>query len=101
MLPFLAQGANQAVEDAVVLAAALRGAAPAEVPERLRRYDAVRRPRADAVAGASRAAAARLHAEPVPGPVDGRRGLAALAWLYGHDDGAPRPTAVPRSGTSV
>jgi 2-polyprenyl-6-methoxyphenol hydroxylase-like FAD-dependent oxidoreductase len=49
MTPDLAQGASQAFEDAVVLAAELRGAAPGEVPAALLRYDARRRPRTTAM----------------------------------------------------
>jgi salicylate hydroxylase len=45
MLPFGAQGANQAIEDAITLAACLRGVAGAGVREALRRYEEIRRPR--------------------------------------------------------
>ncbi|MEV0388141.1 FAD-dependent monooxygenase [Nonomuraea sp. NPDC050643] len=45
MTPFLAQGACQALEDAVVLAAEATG----PVPEALRRYDQARRPRTQQV----------------------------------------------------
>jgi salicylate hydroxylase len=55
MLPFLAQGANQAIEDADVLAATLR--APAD----LARYESLRRPRIDRVDAAVRASIHRHH----------------------------------------
>lgn len=45
MVPFMAQGACMAIEDAVVLSRALEGAAPAEVPAALARYQAARIPR--------------------------------------------------------
>ena len=45
MVPFMAQGACMAIEDAVVLARALDGADAASVPEALRRYEAARIPR--------------------------------------------------------
>jgi 2-polyprenyl-6-methoxyphenol hydroxylase-like FAD-dependent oxidoreductase len=45
MTPDLGQGASQAFEDAAALTRHLTGAGPADVPERLRRYDAERRPR--------------------------------------------------------
>ncbi len=45
MVPFMAQGACMAIEDAVVLARALEHCAPAEVPAALTRYDAARMPR--------------------------------------------------------
>jgi 2-polyprenyl-6-methoxyphenol hydroxylase-like FAD-dependent oxidoreductase len=47
MPPDLGQGASQAFEDAAALARHLDGADPADVPERLRRYDAQRRPPAN------------------------------------------------------
>lgn len=42
MVPFLAQGASQAIEDAAVLARLLKDAAPDAIPARLKRYDAAR-----------------------------------------------------------
>ena len=45
MLPFFAQGAAQAIEDAFVLAACLRSADSGSVQQALRRYEAIRRPR--------------------------------------------------------
>jgi 2-polyprenyl-6-methoxyphenol hydroxylase-like FAD-dependent oxidoreductase len=55
MLPFLGQGACCALEDAVALAAALRGASDA--PEALRAYERSRAPRAALLVNGSRAAA--------------------------------------------
>ncbi|MBO0782288.1 MAG: FAD-dependent monooxygenase [Ktedonobacteraceae bacterium] len=46
MLPHKAQGAGQAIEDAVVLAQVLQGAEPSEIEQRLDKYEALRRPRA-------------------------------------------------------
>jgi 2-polyprenyl-6-methoxyphenol hydroxylase-like FAD-dependent oxidoreductase len=51
MTPDLGQGACMAIEDAVTLAAALAG--DAAVPDALRRYDGVRRPRTQSVVRAS------------------------------------------------
>lgn len=45
MVPFMAQGACMAIEDAVVLARALEGCEAAEVPAALARYEAARIPR--------------------------------------------------------
>ncbi|MEW1909340.1 FAD-dependent monooxygenase [Kitasatospora sp. NPDC085895] len=59
MTPNLGQGACQALEDAVTLAAAL-GAAP-DVETALARYDAERRPRSQAVARAARHAGRMGH----------------------------------------
>ncbi|MEV0235975.1 FAD-dependent monooxygenase [Nonomuraea sp. NPDC050786] len=47
MPPDLGQGASQAFEDAAALTRHLSGAEPADVAERLLRYDAERRPRAN------------------------------------------------------
>lgn len=51
MPPDLGQGASQAFEDAAALARHLDGAGPADVLERLRRYDAQRRPPANRLLG--------------------------------------------------
>ena len=53
MLPFYAQGAGQAIEDAAALAVCL-AAGPADPPAALARYEQVRRPRATKVQEASR-----------------------------------------------
>jgi 2-polyprenyl-6-methoxyphenol hydroxylase-like FAD-dependent oxidoreductase len=45
MLPFGAQGASQGIEDAVAVAACLRGTTVDTAPAALRRYEAVRRQR--------------------------------------------------------
>lgn len=47
MTPDLGQGASQAFEDAAAIARHLAGAGPGDVAERLRGYDAERRPRAN------------------------------------------------------
>jgi salicylate hydroxylase len=112
MLPFLAQGANQAVEDAVALAACLRAAAappttasptatpPAAAPRAaaggpvtvaLRRYEAVRVPRTTEVHRRSRANAMTLHLPDGDRQRERDAGLARSAglrdqgWLYGYD----------------
>lgn len=59
MLPFLAQGAAQAIEDALVLAAELNGAP--DIPAALRRYEALRRPRTAQVQKAARGMARIYH----------------------------------------
>ncbi len=92
MLPFFAQGAAQAVEDAVVLAACLRDAGSA--PAALQRYEAIRRPRASRVQLMSRGRELRNH---LPDGLLQQQRDAALAqgdplrdsaWLYGHDAAA-------------
>ncbi|KPK05232.1 MAG: salicylate 1-monooxygenase [Betaproteobacteria bacterium SG8_39] len=91
MLPFFAQGAAQAIEDAVVLAACLRGVDAQGVPAALARYDAIRRPRASEVQLMSRGREIRNHLPDGPAQVERDRALAGgdplrqSAWLYGHD----------------
>ena len=55
MLPFMAQGAGMAVEDAIVLARALTGVAEADIPTALLRYEAARRDRTARIQLGSRA----------------------------------------------
>ncbi|MFM8940337.1 MAG: FAD-dependent monooxygenase, partial [Phenylobacterium sp.] len=57
-LPFMAQGACMAIEDAAVLAACLAGRICADVPEALQRYEALRRPRTAGIQAGSRRNAA-------------------------------------------
>jgi salicylate hydroxylase len=52
-LPFLAQGGVMGLEDAVILAALLQNAGTAQFPERLQRFEAIRRPRTTRVMQAS------------------------------------------------
>ncbi len=100
MLPFFAQGAAQAVEDAAVLAACLRGVGRDGVQEALMRYEAIRQPRASQVQRMSRGREVRNHLP--DGPEQQQRDtelasgdpLRQSAWLYGHDvlaESAPAP----------
>ncbi|MEV4352590.1 FAD-dependent monooxygenase [Actinoplanes sp. NPDC049596] len=83
MLPFAAQGAGQAIEDAVVLAECLRG------PEAYARFEATRRPRVDRVFAMSRSGLDSYH---LPDGDQQRHRDQAMArtsadafdWLYGH-----------------
>lgn len=91
MLPFFAQGAAQATEDAAVLARCLRGVAQEGVPQALARYEGARRPRASQVQSMSRGREIRNHLP--DGPEQAQRDaefasgdpLRQSAWLYGHD----------------
>jgi salicylate hydroxylase len=91
MLPFFGQGAAQAVEDAATLATCLAGIDPERVPEALRRYEAIRVPRAGKVQLMSRGREVQNHLP--DGPEQQRRDagfasgdpLRQSAWLYGHD----------------
>lgn len=91
MLPFFAQGAAQALEDAAVLAACLRGVGRDGVAEALARYDAIRRPRASEVQLMSRGREVQNHLPDGPAQAARDETLASAeplrqsAWLYGHD----------------
>jgi salicylate hydroxylase len=93
MLPFMAQGAAQAIEDGAALAALLRRSA-SDVPEALRRYEALRRPRTARLQAMSTQNKTRFHLPDgaaqrerdttmAAGGTDWSFG--AVAWLYGHD----------------
>ena len=91
MLPFFAQGAAQAIEDAVVLAECLRNADPGSAGQALQRYEAIRRPRASRVQEMSRGREVQNHLP--DGPEQQQRDarftngdpLRQSAWLYGHE----------------
>ncbi len=91
MLPFFGQGAAQAVEDASALGACLAGVASEAVPGALRRYEALRLPRASKVQLMSRGREVQNHLP--DGPEQERRDagfvtgepLRQSAWLYGHE----------------
>ena len=91
MLPFLAQGAAQAIEDAVVLAHCLCNANAQSAPQALQCYEAIRRPRTSEVQVMSRGREVRNHLP--DGPEQRRRDaelangdpLRQSAWLYGYD----------------
>lgn len=91
MLPFFAQGAAQALEDAAVLTECLREADAASVPQALLRYEAIRRPRASRVQQMSRGREVLNHLPDGPeqqqrdAQLAGGDPLRQSAWLYGHD----------------
>jgi salicylate hydroxylase len=92
MLPFMAQGAAQSIEDGAALAALLQ-AMPDDVPEALRRYEEVRKPRATRLQEASAANRRRFHLPDGPEQqkrdqamaTSGDRSIANIGWLYSHD----------------
>jgi salicylate hydroxylase len=91
MMPFFAQGATQAIEDAAVVAGCLREATRETVDEALLRYESLRKERASKVQQMSRAR--REHHHLPDGEEQWRRDaefakedpLGHNAWLYGHD----------------
>jgi salicylate hydroxylase len=110
MLPFQAQGAMMAVEDAAVLAPLLIASAEAE--SALARYSEIRQPRVRRVQAISRSNGAAFHMEwpftlgrDAVVKAQGPRGhIGRLEWLYGHDAAesidAPRPGKLQRSGVN-
>jgi salicylate hydroxylase len=92
MLPFAAQGAGMAIEDAAVLAKCLgeAGENTAAIPAALKRYARLRRPRVSRVQRAARGAGRTYH---LAGPmayardliikaIGAKRLLARQAWIY-------------------
>jgi salicylate hydroxylase len=96
MLPYGAQGAAQAIEDAAVLAACVAQAGDRDISAALARYETIRRGRATRVQQMSRANGRRFH---LPDGPDQQARDAAMAssfgispeidWLYGHDPTEP------------
>ncbi|MFI7546122.1 FAD-dependent monooxygenase [Actinoplanes sp. NPDC049599] len=90
MLPFLAQGANQAVEDAVVLAECL-ARSTGDVAAALRRYQDIRAPRTAEVQQRSRGNTRTLHLPDGDeqrrrdAELGGRADLSGQDWLWAYD----------------
>jgi salicylate hydroxylase len=93
MLPFMGQGAAQAIEDAATVKACFLKV-PTDVSAALRLYERLRLPRASRLQGMSKANKTRFHmpdgraqterdAEMANGTTDWS--WAAIAWLYEHD----------------
>jgi 2-polyprenyl-6-methoxyphenol hydroxylase-like FAD-dependent oxidoreductase len=93
MLPFMGQGAGQAIEDGAALKGCLLKFSH-DVPAALRLYEQLRLPRASRLQGMSAANKTRFHmvdglaqrerdAEMARGATDWSR--AAIAWLFAHD----------------
>jgi 2-polyprenyl-6-methoxyphenol hydroxylase-like FAD-dependent oxidoreductase len=102
MLPFMGQGAAQAIEDAASLAACLRKLD--DVPAALRLYEKLRLPRASRLQAMSESNKRRFHL--ADGPAQQQRdahmasgatdwSLAAIAWLYEHDASVVGDAAEP------
>ena len=92
MLPMMAQGAAQSIEDGAALASLLN-AMPDDVPDALRRYETVRKPRATRLQQMSAANRTRFHLPDGPEQQQrdelmagsGDRSLANIGWLYQHN----------------
>ncbi len=94
MLPFMAQGAVQSIEDAAVLAKCLAGVDRTTVPSALRRYEEIRKPRASQVQAYARRNGTVFHLpdgeaqrqrDAQLAAAAGSNPLLASTWLYGHD----------------
>jgi len=93
MLPFMAQGAAQAIEDGATLTAGLAQAG-SDIPAGLHRYEQLRLPRTARLQAMSTANKTRFHLP--DGPLQRRRDMQmateatdwsfdAVAWIYEHD----------------
>ena len=101
MLPMMAQGAAQSIEDGATLAACLKGCGRVGVVAALERYQTVRLPRASRLQAMSRANKTNFHLADGPEQLarDARMTTggtdwahASVGWLYDHDAGAvPAP----------
>jgi salicylate hydroxylase len=95
MLPMMAQGAAQSIEDGAALAALL-AAMPDDIQGALARYELVRKPRATRLQQASANNRTRFHLHDGPAQrardeamaTSGDRSIANIGWLYGHDAAA-------------
>jgi salicylate hydroxylase len=93
MLPYMAQGAVQSIEDAAVLAKCLEQADGRDIGAALRRYEEIRRPRAARCQEGSRRNGVMYHLADGEGQRERDANLASAttaplpqnAWLYGHD----------------
>jgi 2-polyprenyl-6-methoxyphenol hydroxylase-like FAD-dependent oxidoreductase len=94
MLPFMAQGSAQALEDGAALTSCLTQANARPVQESLRLYEAVRKPRASRVQSLSAANKSRFHLpdglaqrerdeQMISGGTD--FSFNAVDWIYAHD----------------
>jgi salicylate hydroxylase len=107
MLPFMAQGAAQALEDGAALTSCLTQREDRSIPESLRLYESVRKPRASRLQGLSEVNKTRWHLP--DGAAQRERdeqmagggtdfSIKAVEWIYAHDASvlAP-PDAAPRA----
>jgi salicylate hydroxylase len=94
MLPFLAQGACQAVEDAAVVTQCVAGANPLTMADALRKYAAVRQPRVWQVQRISRQNATTYHLpdgqaqrerDATWAAAEGARPYSERGWLFAYD----------------
>ena len=107
MLPYIAQGAAQALEDGATLTACLKKYP--DIVDALRRYEALRLPRATHIQGMATANKTRFHLPDGPAQCERDAKMAqggtdwsikAIAWIYGYNSAAAVDTGdlgLPRS----
>jgi 2-polyprenyl-6-methoxyphenol hydroxylase-like FAD-dependent oxidoreductase len=98
MLPFMAQGAAQAIEDGATLTACLTQAGP-DIGEALRRYERLRLPRTSRLQALSAANKTRLHLPDGPQQQSKRR--PPVPWTFTNRPRLTRDTLQKRSGSQV
>ena len=103
MLPFMAQGAAQAIEDGAALAACLAGG-PSDIAAALRLYERVRIPRTSRLQAMARENKRRFHLPDGPKQRERDTEMAggstdwsfqATRWLYEHDAAQLPTTPTP------
>jgi salicylate hydroxylase len=103
MLPFMAQGAAQAIEDGATLGACLAGGR-ADVAESLRRYERLRAPRTSRLQAMSTENKTRFHLPDGPDQEERDERMSAgstdwsfkaVAWIYEHDAAVAFEGSVP------
>lgn len=97
MLPMMAQGAAQSIEDSAALASLLR-TMPDDIANALARYEAIRKPRAtrlQEMSAANRTGPEQQKRDEAMA-ISGDRSLDNIAWLYAHN--AAVIESSPRSG---
>ena len=103
MVPFMAQGAAQAIEDGATLTACLARLG-SDVPVALRRYEQLRLPRATRLQALSTANKSRFHLPDGPAQQERDTQMAtdstdwsfdAVAWIYEHDATTINATSSP------
>jgi 2-polyprenyl-6-methoxyphenol hydroxylase-like FAD-dependent oxidoreductase len=103
MLPFMAQGAAQAIEDAATLTAIVARSGGKDIPHALRLYEAARLPRTAQIQGLATQNKLRFHLPDGPAQQDRDAQMAsgstdwstsAIAWIFGHDAAAVDGTDV-------
>ena len=105
MLPFMAQGAAQGLEDGAALTACLERDAP-DVPRALQRYEQLRLPRASKIQAMSTENKRRFHLPDGPEQQERDRRMAsgstdfalkAVGWIYAHDARHPEGAEAARA----